>query len=111
LAAGTRLSRMIEKLLGLSLLQGGHVEPRSVWYSLEEVLPEAIEQTGARGEQFKLSAEAGMPLLQGDPAQLERAFVNVLENAARYSCEKPVSVRAGAVGVGIRVLVADHGPG
>jgi two-component system sensor histidine kinase KdpD len=52
-----------------------------------------------------------MPLLQGDPGQLERAFVNVLENAARYSRGKPVSVRARVVRPRIRVLVVDQGPG
>lgn len=111
LAAGTRLSRLIEKLLDLSVLQAGHLEPRTVWYSLEEVLQEAIEQTGEQAEHFKLSAEAGMPLLRGDPAQLERAFVNVLENAVRYCDGKPVAVRARLVGGRIRVLISDQGPG
>jgi signal transduction histidine kinase len=35
----------------------------------------------------------------------------VLENAARYSGDKPVSVRARAVGGRIRILVVDQGPG
>jgi two-component system sensor histidine kinase KdpD len=111
LDAGTRLWRLIEKLLDLSVLQAGRAEPRSVWYSVEEVLQEAIEQTGAAPGVFKLSVESEMPLLQGDPSQLERAFVNVLENAVRYACGKPVSVRARAVGRRIRVLVVDQGPG
>lgn len=111
LDAGTRLWRLIEKLLDLSVLQGGGAEPHLVWYSVDEVLQEAIAQTGIASEAFKLSVEREMPLLQGDPAQLERAFVNVLENAARYSGGKPVSVRARTVGQRMRVLVADQGPG
>jgi two-component system sensor histidine kinase KdpD len=111
LDAGTRLWRLIEKLLDLSVLQAGRAHPRLVWYSIEEVLHEAVEQTGVAAELFKLSLEPDMPLLEGDPGQLERAFVNVLENAARYSCGKPVSVRARAVGKRIRVLVVDQGPG
>ena len=91
LDAAMRLWRLIEKLLDLSVLQAGRAEPRSVWYSIEEVLQEAIEQTGAAPGVFKLSVDGDMPLLEGDPGQLERAFVNVLENAARYSCGKPVS--------------------
>jgi two-component system sensor histidine kinase KdpD len=111
LDAGTRLWRLIEKLLDLSVLQSGGAEPRFVWYSIDEVLHEAIAQTGGATDVFKLSLQGDMPLLQGDPAQLERAFVNVLENAARYSGGKPVSVRARTVGHRIRVLVADQGPG
>ena len=92
--AATRLWRLIEKLLDLSVLQAGRASPRLVWYSIDEVLQEAIEQVSAETDVFKLSVQADMPLLRGDPAQLERAFANVLENAARYSGEKPVSVRA-----------------
>jgi two-component system, OmpR family, sensor histidine kinase KdpD len=111
LDAATRLWRLIEKLLDLSVLQAGRAEPRLVWYSIDEVLQEAVEQLSGESAVFKLSVQADMPLLRGDPGQLERAFANVLENAARYSAGKPVSVRAGAVRDRIRVLVVDQGPG
>jgi two-component system sensor histidine kinase KdpD len=109
--AATRLWHLIEKLLDLSVLQAGRAEPRLIWYSLDEVLEEAIEQARDDSVPFKLSVERDMPLLRGDPGQLERAFVNVLENAARYSAGKPVSVRARRVRDRIRVLVVDQGPG
>jgi two-component system sensor histidine kinase KdpD len=108
--AATRLWLLIEKLLDLSLLQAGQLEPRRDWYSIEEVLHEAIEQGGG-GVGVSVSVERDLPLLRGDPAQLERAFANVLENAARYSAGKPVSVRARLVGGRIRVRVVDQGPG
>jgi two-component system sensor histidine kinase KdpD len=111
LEAATRLGRLIEKLLDLSVLQAGRAEPRLVWYSIDEVLQEAIEQVSDESVVFKLSVEPGMPLLQGDPGQLERAFANVLENAARYAREKPVSIRARTVHDRIRVLIVDQGPG
>jgi two-component system sensor histidine kinase KdpD len=109
--AGTRLWRLIEKLLDLSVLQAGRAEPRLVWFSIDEVLQEAVEQSGADTDVFKLSVEPGMALLHGDPGQLERAFANILENAARYRCGKPVSVRARTVRDRIRVLIVDQGPG
>ena len=92
-------------------MQAGRAEPRLVWYSIDEVLQEAVEQLSGEQAVFKLSVQADMPLLRGDPGQLERAFANVLENAARYSAGKPVSVRAGAVRDRVRVLVVDQGPG
>jgi two-component system sensor histidine kinase KdpD len=109
--AATRLWRLIEKLLDLSVLQAGRAEPRLVWYSMDEVLREAIEQSEAGEGEVRLAVEADMPLLQGDPAQLERAFANILENALRYAGGKPVSIRARAVRDTIRVLVVDQGPG
>jgi two-component system, OmpR family, sensor histidine kinase KdpD len=111
LDAATRLWLLIEKLLDLSLLQAGSLEQGAAWCSIEDVLHEAVEQTGARHVEFALSIERELPPLQGDPAQLERAFVNVLENAARFCDGKPVSVRARAVGDRLRVRVVDRGPG
>jgi len=109
--AATRLWHLIEKLLDLSVLQAGRAAPRLVWYSIDEVLQEAIEQVSLAAGAFTLSVQENMPLLKGDPGQLERAFANVLENAARYSSDKPVSVRAAAVRDRIRVLIVDQGPG
>jgi two-component system sensor histidine kinase KdpD len=82
-----------------------------VWYSIDEVVHEAIAQVDAPDVEFALSIDAGLPLLQGDPAQLERAFANVLENAARYCENRPVAVRARAVRDRVRILIVDQGPG
>jgi two-component system sensor histidine kinase KdpD len=110
-ASAGRLWHLIEKLLDLSLLQAGTIEPRLEWYSIEEVLLEAIDQVDAHRDVFKLSLDPDLPLLRGDPGQLERGFANVLENAARHARDKPVSVRARAVGERIRIRIVDQGPG
>jgi two-component system, OmpR family, sensor histidine kinase KdpD len=109
--AGTRLARLIEKLLDLTALESGTLAPRRDWYSIEEVLSEAIEGVEAPREAFQLSLEPGIRLLQGDPGQLERAFGNLLENAARYSNGEPVSVRVRHIEERIRVRIVDRGPG
>jgi two-component system sensor histidine kinase KdpD len=111
LDAGTRLWVLIEKLLDLSLLQSGDMAPSGASCSLEDVLHEAVELTGAPAESFQLSIDRDLPPLPADPAQLERAFVNVLENAVRYCDGSPVSVRARAVGERLRVRIVDRGPG
>ena len=58
-----------------------------------------------------LTIEPDLPAVHADPAQLERAFANLLENARRYSNNLPVSVRARMSGSGVVVRVADRGPG
>ncbi|HWX44956.1 MAG TPA: ATP-binding protein [Solirubrobacteraceae bacterium] len=69
------------------------------------------------GEEFHLSIDRDLPLVRADSTQLERALVNVLENARRHSGGHPVSVRARAVrtlaGEGDRLIVrvVDRGPG
>ncbi len=111
LDAATRLWLLIEKLLDLSLLQAGRLEQGEAWCSIEDVLHEAVAQTQAADVRFTISIDRDLPPLRGDPAQLERAFVNVLENAARFCAGKPVSVRARAVGERLRVRIVDQGPG
>jgi two-component system, OmpR family, sensor histidine kinase KdpD len=98
-------------LLDLTMLQSGTLEPRRDWYSIEEVLSEAIADLDLPAGAVALAIEADIPLLQGDAGQLERAFGNLLENAVRYSDSKPVSVRVRKTGPRVRVRVIDQGPG
>ena len=92
-----RLSRLVDNLLDLSRLEAGAAEPRVSWTSLEEVIRAALADLSPAEEDFSLSIDRDMPLVSVDPVQMERAFVNVLENARRHCGGHPVSVRARAV--------------
>lgn len=107
-----RLSALVDKLLDLSRLQAGAAQPRRDWCSLEEVVRTAAEEVGDGGAaEFALSFDEDLPLVQADAAQLERVFVNLLENARRYSGGHPVKVRARVVGGKMSIRVIDRGPG
>ena len=67
------------------------------WMSVEEVLGAALEDVAPAAQDFQVSIDRDLPMVRADSAQLERAFVNVLENARRHSGGHPVSVRARAV--------------
>jgi two-component system sensor histidine kinase KdpD len=92
-----RLSRLVDNLLDLSRLEAGAAEPRVAWTSIEDVIRAALADLNPAEEDFSLSIDRDMPLVSVDPVQMERAFVNVLENARRHSGGHPVSVRARAV--------------
>src|SRR4029077_18198193 len=112
-----RLSRLVETLLDQSRLEAGVAAPHREWTSVEEVLGAALGELSAKTEEFTLSIDRELPLVRADSAQLERAFVNMLENARRHSRGHPVWVRAGAgrphagesARVSVRVLA--RGPG
>jgi two-component system sensor histidine kinase KdpD len=106
-----RLSRLVENLLDLSRLEAGAAEPRRDWTSVEEVIRVALEELAPGPDEFALSFDRDLPLVTADPAQLERAFVNVLENARHHSAGHPVSVRVRAVRERLIVRVVDRGPG
>jgi two-component system, OmpR family, sensor histidine kinase KdpD len=116
LAAGigtesARLARLIDKLLELSRLQAGAAEPHRDWCSVEELLREAVESAGIAPDRLRLVVDRDLPLILADAGQLERAFANLLENAARYSAGQPISVRARVTGGRLLVRVVDRGPG
>jgi two-component system, OmpR family, sensor histidine kinase KdpD len=92
-----RLSRLVDNLLDLSRLEAGAAEPRRDWTSVDELIRSALAELAAGSEEFSLSIDPDLPLVRVDPVQLERALVNVLENARRHSGGHPVSVRARAV--------------
>ena len=97
-----RLSGLVDNLLDLSRLEAGAAEPHREWTSIEELIRSAVLEMGAASDAFALSLDRELPLVSVDPAQMERAFVNVLEERAA-SFGRPSGVRArpcGAAPVG-----------
>ncbi|HEX5928373.1 MAG TPA: ATP-binding protein [Solirubrobacterales bacterium] len=107
---GRRLSRLVENLLDLSRLEAGKAEPHRGPVDLAEVL-ESARQGSTGAEAVRLAVDSELPMVDADAAQLERAFANLLENAARYGNGRPVLVRSRLVGGNIVVRVVDQGPG
>jgi two-component system, OmpR family, sensor histidine kinase KdpD len=92
-----RLSRLVDNLLDLSRLEAGVAEPQAQWTAVDELIQSALQEIGAKPDRFVLAIDRDLPMVKADPVQLERAFVNVLENARRHAGGHPVSVRARAV--------------
>ncbi|MFD9013576.1 sensor histidine kinase [Streptomyces sp. NPDC059552] len=112
LADTERLQRIAADLLLLARLDGGPV-PRSEPVDLALLAAEdAARRGGPRGDarvSLRLDARAPVPA-SGDPARLERALANLVDNALRYA-RAEVVVRA-AEHDGWRLLeVTDDGPG
>jgi two-component system sensor histidine kinase KdpD len=108
---GQRLSRLVEKLLDVSRLQAGDAEPHREPVDLPGLLEAARGSIGARGELVRLALDDDLPPLSADPTQLERAFANLLENAAVHGRGEPVLVRSRLVGPRVVVRIVDRGPG
>jgi two-component system, OmpR family, sensor histidine kinase KdpD len=107
-----RLSRLVDNLLDLSRLEAGAAAPHRDSASVEELMRAALRDLVAGAGEFSLSIDHDLPPVRVDSMQMERAFVNVLENARRHSGGHPVSVRARAVRQltgAARVPAVDHG--
>lgn len=110
-AEAERLTDLVDKLLDLSRLHAGAAVPRRDWCAIDELLEVALDHQRGGRDGFVLSVDRGLPLIRADAVQLERALANLLENAARYSGGKPISVRARELGRRVVVRVVDRGPG
>ena len=93
-----RLSRLVDNLLDLSRLEAGAAEPRRDWVVGRGADPRGGRRArGAAGGVRAVDRPRPAAGAASTPVQMERAFVNVLENARRHSGGHPVSVRARAV--------------
>jgi len=87
---------------------------RSVRFPLSEVLSKAEAEVGSQLAEAKAEvASDGLPLVTGDRGQLVQLLTELLDNAVRFrgSASPVVTVSAEVVSGGVRVAVADNGPG
>lgn len=109
-----RLSRLVSNLLEMTRLESGAVELKRDWHSLEEIIGTALSRLepwlGDRPVDIRLPAD--LPLIHVDDVLLEQVFINLFENAAKYTpdgTEIAVSAVAGKERVVVEVM--DRGPG
>ncbi|OLF07298.1 hypothetical protein BU204_35525 [Actinophytocola xanthii] len=85
-----RLRGLIEDLLAVSAIQNGRLLLQSQTVAVADLLGYAVEELGsmAQEKQVRLRAEAGpgdAELILGDRVHLQRAVVNIVGNALKFS--------------------------
>ena len=104
-----RLVALISDLLDLSRLESRSVEFRPQPVSLPEVAETVILlfRAKAEGKGLKLSSSfpAGLPPVLADEAMLRQVFINLLDNAVKYTPSGEIRVRAFPDAAAGRVVV------
>jgi two-component system sensor histidine kinase KdpD len=82
-----RLNRYVGNLLDMTKLEGGGVAPRTQATDLRDVVAAAADRAGRRLGERNLVRDFPQTVstVPADPALLEQALVNILENAIAYS--------------------------
>jgi len=109
-----RLTRLVENLLDMARLDAGGIALNRQWHVLEEIVGLALAavKRDLAGRRVNVDIPDSLPLMSVDALLLEQVFVNLLENAARYSPPgSPLEVAAAMVGRSAEIRVRDHGPG
>jgi len=110
------MSRLIDDLMDVSRINQGKIELRRELVDLQEVLADAIETTRPLIEEsqhrLKVDLPAGGLQVHADRTRLSQAFMNLLNNAAKYTDRGGEITLSGRVEGGkVVVCVKDSGIG
>jgi two-component system sensor histidine kinase KdpD len=107
-----RLTDLVNNLLAMSRLEAGGLQLAWADVDLDEIVGRALVSLGKRAAPVVVDVPDSLPRVRVDPALLERAIANVVDNALSYStAEAPTRVEAAAVGDEVILRVLDRGPG
>lgn len=108
------LQRRVANLLDMSRLESGTLELHRTHVAVRPLLEEALARLAslAGDREIRLELPKDLPAFLADPALLEQAVVNLLENACQFTPPgSPVEVQAWATARSLTLSVTDHGPG
>jgi two-component system sensor histidine kinase KdpD len=111
---GQRLNRYVQNLLDMTRISYGALQLNKQWLEPRELVGSAVRQLRRELTDFHVTNDVSLllPALKGDPVLLEQAFVNVLDNAAKYAPPgSAIAVSAERVDDAIMFAVDDEGPG
>jgi two-component system sensor histidine kinase KdpD len=108
-----RLERLVANLLEMTRLDSGEVRLKRAWVPLDEMVGSALGRLEKRiGDRPVRVALGGVSLVSVDPVLFEQVFVNLLENALKYTPDgTAIEVDASALDGGVEIDVMDRGPG
>jgi K+-sensing histidine kinase KdpD len=112
-AEAERLNRVLTNLLEMTRLDAGRKLTRD-WYPLEEIVGSALTrlERSLRDRSIVTDIPEEFPLLWVDEVLLEQVFINILENAIKYTPPgTPIRISATTDDERIEVAVEDSGPG
>ena len=109
-----RLNRLVQNLLEMTRLESGSLQLQRDWHPIEEVVGAVLRRLGKRlaGRRVNVALATDLPLVLMDDVLIEQVFINLLENALKYTpAGTPLRLAATATDDRITVEIADRGPG
>ena len=109
-----RLNIDIQNLLDATTISRQQVRPKLQWVEPVDIVNSAFEHRRRRlaGYPVTLDLNSNLPIVHVDPAQIEQALVQIIDNAAKYSPPgSPIEVAARPNGQTVMLLVHDRGAG
>jgi PAS domain S-box-containing protein len=119
--SGEQMLAILNDILDLSKIEGGHLELDIADFDLHETISETCSVAGgqarAKGLRVAVEIAGNVPRrLRGDGRRIRQILLNLVSNAVKFTSEGTVTVRVGAQpgehgGTLVRLEVADTGIG
>jgi two-component system sensor histidine kinase KdpD len=109
-----RLNIDIQNLLDATTISRQQVRPKLQWVEPVDIVNAAFEHRRRRlaGYPVTLDLNSNLPIVHVDPAQVEQALVQIIDNAAKYSpAGSPIRLAAHPNGQTVMLSVHDSGSG
>lgn len=112
---GQHLLGLINDLLDVAQIEAGLMELEFKEVDLAELIQSVMATTSAlvrdKGIQLQQEIHPDLPLIEADGTRLRQVLLKLLSNAAKFTAQGSITVRAWPDGNNVQVAVADTGPG
>lgn len=109
-----RMNDLVNNLLDMARLESGTVKLNRHWQPLEEVIGSSLASCSSLLEDRPVSVhlDENLPLVNIDTVLIERVFVNILENACKYTpAHSSIDINGFKRDEKVIITVDDHGSG
>ena len=111
-----RMNSQVENVLQMAQIEKGELHLRTEELNIHDIIQHAVEtikiQVESRGGTLEAKLNAVFPIVNGDPLHISNIIFNLLDNANKYSPEKPVIVISTEDAKdGIMIRIKDQGVG
>jgi two-component system phosphate regulon sensor histidine kinase PhoR len=111
-----RLGKMVESLLNTAALEKNQFKLEKSIVDVHKIITEIIEKimliNGNSNSVIKTELKSERPEINADPMHIRNIINNLLDNAVKYSSEKPeIVINTISAAEGIQITVQDNGPG
>jgi two-component system sensor histidine kinase KdpD len=109
-----RLNNDIQNLLDATRISRQQIKPQFEWIEPVDIVNSSLERRRRHlaGHHVALDLDANLPFIYVDPVLVQQAFVQIVDNAAKYSPSgSTIEVSAKRNGQDVLLSVKDHGAG
>jgi two-component system sensor histidine kinase KdpD len=108
------LNRIIKNVLDMTRLESGAIKINKEWQPLDEIVAAVLDRLDGRlnGHSVTVKLQGNLPLIPFDALLLEQVFMNLFDNALKYSPPgASLELSASESFYTVTIELADHGPG